>query len=73
MDLVKLWKPTFKNFERVWSALGRTYTIKLFKDCLSQILLGPSLNTLPNLLLSLKIYMYTKLVKATKEIDHRLA
>ena len=61
------------NLEGVWSALGRTYTIKLFKDCLPQILLGPSLNTLPNLLLSLKIYMYTKLVKATKEIDYRVA
>ena len=73
MDLVKLWKPTFKKFEVVWSALGRTCTIKLFKDCLPQILLGPSLNTLPNLLLSLKIYMYTKLVKATKEIDYRVA
>ena len=39
----------FKKFERVWSALGRSYTFISFKGCLPQILLGPFLNTLTHI------------------------
>ena len=41
-----LWKAAFKSFEGVWSALGRPYPLKFFKDCLPQIWLGSFLNTL---------------------------
>ena len=51
MDQVKFVEDSLQRFERVWSALGRPYTIKLFKDCLSQILLGPFLNTLSQMIL----------------------
>ena len=36
-----LWKTAFKIFEGIWSA-----SLKFFKGCLPQILLGPFLNTL---------------------------
>ena len=35
----------FKNFEVIWSALGRLYHFKFFKEYLPQILRGPFLNT----------------------------
>ena len=41
-----LWKAAFKSFGGVWSALGRPYPLKFFKDCLPQIWLGSFLNTL---------------------------
>ena len=36
------------------------YPIKFFKDCLLQILLGPFLNTLSHLCLSLHMYIHKK-------------
>ena len=50
-----MWKRVFKKFEGVWSALGRPYPFKFFKDCLLQILLGPFLNTLSHLYLVLEM------------------
>ena len=41
-----LLKAAFKSFEGLWSALGRSYPLKFFKDCLPQIWLGSFLNTL---------------------------
>ena len=46
---LNLWKTAFEKFEGVWSALGRPYPFKFFKDCLPQILLGPFLNTLSHI------------------------
>ena len=43
-----LWKTAFKNLKEY--ALGRPYTFKFFEGCLSQILLGPFLNTLSQML-----------------------
>ena len=44
-----LWKTAFKNLKEY--ALGRPYTFKFFEGCLSQILLGPFLNTLSQMIL----------------------
>ena len=59
LSLNKKWDKVFKNgrtvftkFEGIWSALGRPYAFKLFKGCISQVLLGLFLNTLPQMILS---------------------
>ena len=44
-----MWKTAFTKFEGASSALGRPYPLKLFKGCLSQILLGPFFNTLSHI------------------------
>ena len=44
-----LWMTAFIKFEAVWSALDIPYLFKFFKGCLPQILLGPFLNTLPQI------------------------
>ena len=38
----KLWSTAFKKLEVIWSAKTE-HKFKIFKDCLPQILLGPSL------------------------------
>ena len=43
---LNLWKTAFKKFEGIWCASSRSYSFKMFKGCLPQILLGPFLNTL---------------------------
>ena len=49
---IQEWKTAFKKFEGIWSALGKPYAFKLFKGCISQVLLGLFLNALPRMILS---------------------
>ena len=49
-----MWNTAFKNLER-HGLLKRNISTQFFKGCLPQILLGPFLSTLPQMLLKLLI------------------
>ena len=38
-----------KIIEVIWSAYRQTMALQIFKGCLPQVLLGPFLNTLPQI------------------------
>ena len=42
-------RQSLKNFEGIWSTLGRLFPFKFFKGFLPQILFGPFLNTLSHI------------------------
>ena len=50
--LLNLWKTAFKMFETIWSV----HHFKFFKGCLSQILLGPFLNALSQIKITINFF-----------------
>ena len=47
-----MWKRAFNKFEGIWSVSSRPYPFRIFEGCRPQILLGPFLNTLSDIILT---------------------
>ena len=62
-----LWKTAFKNFQ-VIGLSQHTISLQIFKGCLPQTLLGPFLNTLPQMIF--KITLWNSFAQANRTGKH---